>query len=186
MNTDDRNTKTMEECARESRDSLAEDVRLAMLLSNASRYHDIEPDEWLAIEEWLDVPVQCSNCDEPPSDHCESNDNGWECAAVMGEEEQTEFEIDDLDELREAAEERLDSQNYGADISFTVDVTLYGGGPAGGIEFECGRTQYGLEMYSARQWHQDWFQSKGWVPVDDEVASYLWERWGLENLMEGQ
>ena len=85
------------------------------------------------------------------------------------------------EELREALEQR----NYGAGVSFVVDVTMYGGGPAGGIEFTCDRGTYGLEPMSARVWHQDWFQPKGYADLDTETMDTLWEVWGLEYLLEG-
>jgi hypothetical protein len=87
-----------------------------------------------------------------------------------------------VQELREDLEQR----NYGAGISYVIDVTLYGGGPAGGIQFECSKGSYGLEMDSARAWHQDWFQPKGWTDLDSDVATRLWDLWGLEYLGDAE
>lgn len=176
--------KSMEQCAREHRDNLAQQVRLALLLRDNSDSDEIEADDWNEIEAWLEAEISCDNCGQPPSEH-DHNDEGY--LVCRGEPTVGDpFMIRDLESLRETATEQINNHNYGAGVSFTVDVTLYGGGPAGGIEFECGRTRYGLEMYSARQWHQDWFEPKGWAALDDDVASYLWEAWGLEYLMEGE
>lgn len=84
-----------------------------------------------------------------------------------------------LDEIREDFEGR----NYGAGITITIDVQMYGGGPAGGIEFECQKGSWGLEMLRADVWHNDWFQERGRTRLDDDVAEYLFQLWGLESMM---
>lgn len=83
----------------------------------------------------------------------------------------------------EEAETEVREMPYGVGTTITVEITLYGGGPAGGIEFECNRSPYGgLEWQTARLWHNDWFQPKGWVTLDNDTAQTLWDLWGLESL----
>lgn len=125
--TTDRETKSMEQCAREHAESLAEDVRRLIAFEDAGK------GDWKAVEEFR---------------------------------------------------EGLEQRNYGAGVKFTIEVTMYGGGPAGGIEFDCSEGRWGLECGSARVWHQDWFQPKGWADLDDDVAQRLWNMWGLEYLLE--
>ncbi len=88
---------------------------------------------------------------------------------------------DVLDEIRE----EIEGWNYGAGVTITIAVQMYGGGPAGGIEFECQTGDYGLEMLRAEVWHQDWFQERGRTRLDDDVAEYLFELWSLSSLTEG-
>ena len=61
-----------------------------------------------------------------------------------------------------------------------VEVLLYTGGPAGGVTFECERGRFGLEMTSARVWHQDWYTGREYVDLDDDTAQALWDAWGCE------
>lgn len=179
----DTEKKSMEQCAIEHRDSMVAEVRLVGLLQQANDCDDIEPDEWVEIEKQLDLIVSCDNCGEAPSVH-EETDDGFMC---RGEEAEGDtFSIRSLHALREEAEEAIQQWNYGAGISMTVDVTLYGGGPAGGVEFDVEKGRYGLEMLGARVWHQDWFEPKGYAPLDDDTASRLFNLWGLEYMMEGQ
>ena len=81
------------------------------------------------------------------------------------------------------AYEELIERPAGISMSIVVDVELYGGGPAGGIRFECERGDYGvLDMLSCRAWHQDWFQPKGWSTVDDDTANFLFDAWCIESM----
>ena len=68
-------------------------------------------------------------------------------------------------------------ETYGHDI--VIRVHCYGGGPAGGVEFDCQRGRYGLDWVSARTWHQDWFQPKGYAPLDNDTADFLFQHWGI-------
>lgn len=85
------------------------------------------------------------------------------------------------DDAAEELEDEIRERPYGISLSTTIEVELYGGGPAGGIHFEVYRDSPDdpWEYGSARVWHQDWFQPKGWANLDDDVATYLWEAWGL-------
>lgn len=87
-----------------------------------------------------------------------------------------------LDEELERLEEEFRERPYGVGTEIIVNVELYGGGPAGGVEFTCQRARYGLEFVSARVWHNDWFQSRGWANLSDDVAERMWGAWGLESL----
>ena len=87
-----------------------------------------------------------------------------------------------LEKALEEAEDEMRERPYGVSTSITVEVELYGGGPAGGIHFECTKNGGYLEWHAARMWHQDWFQPKGWVTLDDDTADTLWNYWGLESL----
>lgn len=78
------------------------------------------------------------------------------------------------------AEQELDYLS--ADIEITIDVTLYTGGPAGGVEFKCYRDGSYLELDTARVWHQDWFKAKGYAPLDNDTAQCLWYTWGLGSM----
>ena len=63
----------------------------------------------------------------------------------------------------------------------TIRVTLGTGGPARGIDFTVERDNWGgYEYQSATFWHQDWFQPKGHVQMDDDTGSRLFYMWGLE------
>lgn len=62
----------------------------------------------------------------------------------------------------------------------TIRVTLGTGGPARGIDFKVTEGRYGYEMESATFWHQDWFQPKGHVEMDESTALRLFYMWGLE------
>ncbi len=84
-----------------------------------------------------------------------------------------------LDEQAEQAREEMEQRTYGIETRVTLDVHLYGGGPAGGIEFEVDRGRWGWEVTRARFWHQDWFQPRGYVNIDNDVADRLFELWGL-------
>lgn len=86
-----------------------------------------------------------------------------------------------LDEELERLEQELQDAPYGIGVTITINVELYGGGPAGGVEFECERERYGLSWTRAHLWHQDWFQPKGYVKLDDDMADRLWAAWGLES-----
>lgn len=180
----ERDEKSMEQHAREHAEEMEREVGLYAQLSDANDSDDIDSDTWVEIEAWLDTPIECDNCGEAPSSHVTDDDGNFNCTGA--EADGDSFSIRDLDSLRDDCREQIDSWNYGAGVDFTVNVTMYGGGPAGGIEFECGRTRHGLEMYSGRVWHQDWFQPKGWASLDDDTASRLWDTWGLEYLMEGE
>lgn len=87
-----------------------------------------------------------------------------------------------LDEELERLEEEFRDRPYGVSTEIIVNVELYGGGPAGGVEFTCQRGRHSLEFTSARVWHNDWFQSRGWATLSDDVAQRMWDAWGLENL----
>lgn len=67
--------------------------------------------------------------------------------------------------------------------TITVTATIYTGGPAGGIDFECDMGRYGLEYVSARAWHQDWFTAKEYVDLDDTLGERLFTAWGIEYAM---
>ena len=60
-------------------------------------------------------------------------------------------------------------------------MTLYAGGPAGGVEFRVEQHESGgWEYISARAWHQEWFELKEYWPLDDALGEELFERWGVE------
>jgi hypothetical protein len=86
------------------------------------------------------------------------------------------------DDAADELEDDLRSRPACISLSTTIEVELYGGGPAGGIHFDVYRDSPDepWECSAARMWHQDWFQPKGFVTLDPDVASYLWELWGLE------
>lgn len=84
------------------------------------------------------------------------------------------------DHIVERCEENLRERCYGIDAKIVVTATLYGGGPAGGIDFHCTRERYGLELDYARVWHQDWFLPKGYADLDNDVAERLFQIWGIE------
>lgn len=100
--------------------------------------------------------------------------------------------IDHIGRLRELGErgesagdelaDGLTERPLCADIEVRINVTLYTGGPAGGVEFEVGRPARGegWEYVSARAWHQEWFELKEYVPLDDAIGEELFERWGVE------
>lgn len=69
---------------------------------------------------------------------------------------------------------------YGSDI--VVRVHCYGGGPAGGVEFDIDSER--RDFTAARTWHQDWFQSKGYAPLDTDTAQMLWDYWYVEGMLE--
>lgn len=87
-----------------------------------------------------------------------------------------------LDEAWEEAEMELYEKPYGISVTMQVEVMLYGGGPAGGVIFDCEQNKRGLEMLSARAWHQDWFQPKGYWPLDDDTAERFFELWGIADM----
>lgn len=92
----------------------------------------------------------------------------------------------DLGERGESAGDELAddlmSRPLCADVITRINVTLYTGGPAGGVEFEvdCMERGGGWEYVSARAWHQEWFELKEYVPLDDAIGEELFERWGVE------
>jgi hypothetical protein len=95
------------------------------------------------------------------------------------EEHQRLQDADDSDAADEKYEELAD-RALSIDTRIRIDVLLYTGGPAGGIEFDCERNGSYLEWTSARVWHQDWFQEKGYWSLDRDTADWLWNMWGLE------
>lgn len=91
-------------------------------------------------------------------------------------------EIDSFDDADERVHDLPDA--YGHDI--LIRVHCYGGGPAGGVEFDCVREPHGLDFSSARTWHQDWFQPKGYAQLDTGTAEFLFQHWGLEYALEAR
>lgn len=87
---------------------------------------------------------------------------------------------DRAERAAEQAADELAERTYGMTVLTTVHVELYGGGPAGGVEFTfLGKPSWD-SLQSARAWHQDWFQPKGYWDLGDEVAGRLFDRWGVE------
>lgn len=91
-----------------------------------------------------------------------------------------------LEEAYEEADMELMDRPYGISVTMQVEVMLYGGGPAGGVIFDCEQNKRGLEMLSARAWHQDWFQPKGYWPLDDDTAERYFELWGIADMPCGE
>lgn len=190
--TDEREKLSMERHARLNRDSLDEMVRLYGLLGSARDSDDIEPDDWSALNSEFDIDPECETCGVRYSEHparlvdATPADDLSLYVALMDAEDPDDI-CDEFtcatDDLQEEAQERIQERNYGAGVKIVVDVTLYGGGPAGGIEFECEKGRYGLVMLSAQVWHQDWFQPKGYAVLDDDTAEPLFQLWGLEYMM---
>lgn len=86
-----------------------------------------------------------------------------------------------MDDAVESLEEEWRERPLCADVRFVVDVTLYTGGPAQGVEFLCERNHHGkLYYHNAAVWYQDWFTSRAYSTLDDDTAECLWQLWGLE------
>ena len=85
-----------------------------------------------------------------------------------------------LQEELERLQDEWADPPYGVSSKIIMNVELYGGGPAGGVEFTCEKGRHGLEWVAARLWHQDWYQSKGYVELDVDLAQQMWDAWGLE------
>lgn len=172
--------KTMEQEARDRSRQLEREVEAYIALQNEDEdvlYDEDRLDGLCSLLNWAetdDALGECTNCGKRFSEHPWRDVRGNEV-----EDACEEFEPD-WDTLRDQAEERIDGWNYGEGVSIVVDVQMYGGGPAGGIEFECEREEYGLSMLRARVWHQDWFKERGYWPLSDDVAEALFQRWGLE------
>ncbi len=93
-------------------------------------------------------------------------------------EERTRPFIDGDADLFDDDDERTHELPDAYDVGTVLRVLCYGGGPAGGVEFDV--TREGDDFTAARVWHQDWFEPKGYAPLDDDVAQVLWDYWGLE------
>lgn len=86
------------------------------------------------------------------------------------------------DEQRENLLEEMNYLAAGVDVITTVVVHCFGGGPAGGVEFDCTIHPEGdVTMHRARAWFQNWWQPKGTVTLDESIAESLWEMWGIES-----
>ncbi len=90
-------------------------------------------------------------------------------------------EVDPFDNDDERASDLPEC--YGFDLKILIHC--YGGGPAGGVEFDVQRGDYGqLEFRAARTWHQDWYQPKGYAALDDETGEFLFNLWAIESVLD--
>jgi hypothetical protein len=118
------------------------------------------------------------------------SESSWKVAQRLGDDLEHRLmqiaKLRDLGARGENAAERLDDSLresvLSADVEITIDVTLYTGGPAGGVEFKAERTKHGFEMISARTWHQEWFETRSYAVLDPARAEDLFQLWGLEFL----
>lgn len=99
---------------------------------------------------------------------------GYVTEALQSAEDDPEFDIWDREGDNDLPEA------YGADI--VIRIHTYGGGPAGGVEFDVDSDR--RSFMTARTWHQDWFQPKGYAPLDNDTAEFLWDYWYLEGYLQ--
>lgn len=110
-------------------------------------------------------------------------------ARVIDRLESLAWQRDHSDGFEDAAEqlaEQLAERVLSVDIIRTVDVTLATGGPAYGIRWEIAPNGFGewSPTGPGRVWHQDWFTSKGFAELPDDVSESLFRRFGLEYIGE--
>lgn len=88
------------------------------------------------------------------------------------------------DDAAEALRDEMRERVLSVEMRVTLDVVLYTGGPAGGVEFDVRQDGDTWELIRARVWHQDWHTSRGYAELDDDTASALFDAWGLEYRMD--
>jgi hypothetical protein len=84
------------------------------------------------------------------------------------------------DDAAQALRDELSERVLSIDLRVKLDVTLYTGGPAGGVEFDVRQDGDTWELITARVWHQDWGTARGYAEMTDDEAQALFDAWNLE------
>lgn len=89
-----------------------------------------------------------------------------------------DYLVECIEHLVANEEEAEDNMPECHSVDVTVSILCYGGGPAGGVEFDL--NQAGDDWVRARTWNQEWFEPRKYSDLDEDTAQFLWDWWDVK------